>query len=310
MGGGRRGRAAAAGDRPDGVPRVEIERPANPAFGDLATNLAMKLARPLRRPPLEIAEVLAASLTAVGSDEELVASVEVARPGFLNLRVADAAYEGLIAGILANPEAWGRIPSVNPRSRQRRVRVGEPDRAAHRGQCAWRVRGRPPVPRPRGGRAARHARVLLQRLGDAGEPPRRVGRRRAAPRARAGGRLQGCLRGRPRPRGSRGRLACRERAGRGCDGHRGTLGGRSGPPGHRAQPHPPRRPVRRLDAARRACTTRAGSSGRSSACALTTRCTSRMARSGSEAQRGPTTRIASCCDRTGGRRTSPQISAT
>jgi len=38
---------------PDGVdrPRVEVERPAKPEHGDLATNLALKLARPLRRPP-------------------------------------------------------------------------------------------------------------------------------------------------------------------------------------------------------------------------------------------------------------------
>ena len=58
--------AVAAGRLPaieDGVtaPVVEIERPANPSFGDFATNLAMKLARPLRRAPFQIAEALAAS---------------------------------------------------------------------------------------------------------------------------------------------------------------------------------------------------------------------------------------------------------
>jgi arginyl-tRNA synthetase len=93
---------------------VEVERPANPAFGDLATNLAMKLARPLRRAPLEIAEALAASLDA-GLAAGLVASTAVARPGFLNMRVADAAYEALVAAILAEPDGWGRIPAVNPR---------------------------------------------------------------------------------------------------------------------------------------------------------------------------------------------------
>jgi arginyl-tRNA synthetase len=100
------------------APEVEVERPANAAFGDLATNLAMKLARPLRRPPLDIAEQLAASLAAdggPGAASGLVASAEVARPGFLNLRVADEAYEGLVAGILAMPADWGRIPAVNPR---------------------------------------------------------------------------------------------------------------------------------------------------------------------------------------------------
>jgi arginyl-tRNA synthetase len=96
------------------APAVEIERPANAAFGDVATNLAMKLARPLRRSPLEIAEALATALRA-GAAADLVASVEVARPGFLNLRLTDRALAGVIVGILAAPEAWGRIPAVNPR---------------------------------------------------------------------------------------------------------------------------------------------------------------------------------------------------
>jgi arginyl-tRNA synthetase len=96
------------------APIVEIERPANAAFGDFATNLAMKLARPLRRSPLEIAEVLAASLR-VGPATALIASAEVVRPGFLNMRLTDVALEGMVGGILAAPEAWGRIPAVGAR---------------------------------------------------------------------------------------------------------------------------------------------------------------------------------------------------
>jgi arginyl-tRNA synthetase len=95
-------------------PIVEVERPANPAFGDLATNLAMKLARPLRRSPMDIAEALAVGLRGEAG-AGLVASAEVARPGFVNLRVTDAAYESLVGGILADPAGWGRIPAVNPR---------------------------------------------------------------------------------------------------------------------------------------------------------------------------------------------------
>jgi arginyl-tRNA synthetase len=99
---------------PSAAPVVEVERPANAAFGDFASNLALKLARPLRRSPLEIAEALAEGLRG-GAGAGLVAAAEVARPGFLNIRVADAAYEALIEGILAAPAAWGRIPAVNPR---------------------------------------------------------------------------------------------------------------------------------------------------------------------------------------------------
>jgi arginyl-tRNA synthetase len=96
------------------TPVIEVERPANPAFGDYATNLAMKLAKPLRRPPIEIAEALASALRS-GPDAAQFSAVDVAPPGFLNLRVAEAAYEGLVAGVLAAPVEWGRIPAVNPR---------------------------------------------------------------------------------------------------------------------------------------------------------------------------------------------------
>ena len=94
------GRIPAVED-PAAAPAVEIDRPANPAFGDLATNLAMKLAKPLRRAPMEIAEALAATLPAASNG--LIASAEAARPGFLNLRVADGAFESLVAAILDRP---------------------------------------------------------------------------------------------------------------------------------------------------------------------------------------------------------------
>jgi arginyl-tRNA synthetase len=106
-------------DDPGAAPVVEVERPANAAFGDVATNLAMKLARPLRMAPPKIGEALVAQLAASaapgGSNEDLLASAELAMPGFINLRVADAAYEELVAGILAAPASWGRIPAVNAR---------------------------------------------------------------------------------------------------------------------------------------------------------------------------------------------------
>ena len=60
-------RSIAAGDLPaladaDAAGAVKVERPANPDHGDAATNLALKLAKPYRRSPLEIAGVLAAEL--------------------------------------------------------------------------------------------------------------------------------------------------------------------------------------------------------------------------------------------------------
>ncbi len=116
LGGGRRGRAALPALPEDAArPAIGIERPSNPAFGDLATNLAMQLARPLRKPPLEIAEAIAAALRD-GPDGDLIASADVARPGFVNLRVADAAYEATVDRILAAPADWGRFRPASPRS--------------------------------------------------------------------------------------------------------------------------------------------------------------------------------------------------
>jgi arginyl-tRNA synthetase len=96
------------------LPAVEIERPAKPEHGDFATNLAMKLARPYRRAPLAIAETLAAELRRDGDGP--IASVEVAPPGFVNLRLSDGALEETVDAVLASPEAWGRVEPIRPRS--------------------------------------------------------------------------------------------------------------------------------------------------------------------------------------------------
>jgi arginyl-tRNA synthetase len=100
-------------------PLVEVERPAKPEHGDFATNLAMKLARPYRRPPLELATLLAAKLVRDGSAPESsspIEAVEVAPPGFLNVRLRPAALEAMVDGILAEPEAWGLAEPSSGRS--------------------------------------------------------------------------------------------------------------------------------------------------------------------------------------------------
>jgi arginyl-tRNA synthetase len=94
-------------------PAVEIARPANPEHGDLASNLAMKLARPLRRPPLATAEMLAAALRA--DPEGLFSEVSVAAPGFINLRIAPGALERSLDAARAADVAFGRVRVAEPR---------------------------------------------------------------------------------------------------------------------------------------------------------------------------------------------------
>jgi arginyl-tRNA synthetase len=99
-------------------PAIEVEHPADPTHGDLATNLAMKLARPYRKAPLEIATLLAAKLVRDASADDAASPVEaaeVAPPGFLNVRLRPGALAGMIDGILATPEAWGTVAPIKPR---------------------------------------------------------------------------------------------------------------------------------------------------------------------------------------------------
>ncbi len=243
--------AVEAGDLPsiaDGqvVPPVEIERPANPDFGDVATNLAMKLARPLRRPPMEIAEALVGRLRG-DPGAGIVASAEVARPGFVNLRVTDGVFETLVGAILADPAGWGRIPTVNPRRVNVEFVSANPTGPADRGQRAGRVRWRPAVPGARGRRSGRDARVLLQRLGRADRQPRSVGGGAAARRATPRGGVSGRLRPGARGRGAARRLERGDRTRSRRSGGGRRLGIRAGPGPDRGQPGAPRRPLRRLE---------------------------------------------------------------
>ncbi|MEL6912967.1 MAG: arginine--tRNA ligase [Pseudomonadota bacterium] len=83
---------------------VAVEPPRDAAHGDMATNAAMVLAKPAKAKPRDIAEALAARLTA----DDRIAQAEVAGPGFLNLTLAERVWTGTIAQILEAGEAFGR----------------------------------------------------------------------------------------------------------------------------------------------------------------------------------------------------------
>jgi arginyl-tRNA synthetase len=91
------------------VPTVEIVRPDNPEHGDFASNLALKLARPLRRNPMAIAGSIAEELRRDPHAENPIGSVEVAPPGFLNLRLAPSAVLRAVDAALAAGPAFGRV---------------------------------------------------------------------------------------------------------------------------------------------------------------------------------------------------------
>lgn len=84
--------------------RLAVEAPRDPAHGDVATNAAMVLAKPLGTNPRALAEVILPVLQA-DSDVE---SVNVAGPGFINIKVTVAYWQRLLANMLALGEKFGR----------------------------------------------------------------------------------------------------------------------------------------------------------------------------------------------------------
>jgi arginyl-tRNA synthetase len=84
---------------------IHLERPRDPSHGDVATNVAMTLARELRRPPREIAREIAERLDL---DSAGVTAVEVAGPGFLNFRLSAGAVASVLDTVLEQDDAFGR----------------------------------------------------------------------------------------------------------------------------------------------------------------------------------------------------------
>ncbi len=96
-------RAAIAIGAPEDIEPL-LERPRDPSMGDWATNLAMILARPLKKKPLEIAQALQAelSLSSAGVDR-----IEIAGPGFMNFRLDAGAVAASIRDIVSANESYG-----------------------------------------------------------------------------------------------------------------------------------------------------------------------------------------------------------
>jgi arginyl-tRNA synthetase len=86
------------------MPSFIFEVPANPEHGDFATNAAMMLAKPQRKAPRAVAEAIVARLP----KGDLVASAEVAGPGFINFRLAPAAWRSVLLAVEEQGEAYGR----------------------------------------------------------------------------------------------------------------------------------------------------------------------------------------------------------
>ena len=89
-----------------GVP-ISLERPKVEAHGDIATNVALQIAKIQKRNPREVAGSIADALRSIPESVGLIESVEVAGPGFINLRLAAAAKQQVVRDALSRAESFG-----------------------------------------------------------------------------------------------------------------------------------------------------------------------------------------------------------
>jgi arginyl-tRNA synthetase len=98
---------AAAGAPAPAPLEVALDRPKQASHGDLACNLALQLAKPLKSNPRQVAERIASGVRARDAGG-LIADLEIAGPGFINLRLAPAAKRAVIRRAIADGTAFGR----------------------------------------------------------------------------------------------------------------------------------------------------------------------------------------------------------
>ncbi|MDB5879885.1 MAG: arginyl-tRNA synthetase [Variovorax sp.] len=100
---------------PGAGPKAAFESPKVAAHGDFASTAAMQLAKPLGRKPRELAEELSAALSATPAFSRWVDAIEIAGPGFLNIRLKTIAKQQVVREVLASGAAFGRQPATGER---------------------------------------------------------------------------------------------------------------------------------------------------------------------------------------------------
>ena len=116
---------------------VTVEPPRDASHGDLATNAAMVLAKPAGMNPRALAEALSAKLGAL--DE--VASVDVAGPGFINLRLTQEAWRAELSLIAAAGDSYGRSTQGVGKTVNVEYVSANPTGPMHMGHCRGAVVG-------------------------------------------------------------------------------------------------------------------------------------------------------------------------
>ncbi len=122
----------------DETPKVAVERPRDPSHGDWATNVALVSAKAAGMQPRALAEMLAADLrTHLGATAQ---SVEVAGPGFINVRLARSVVADVVTRIRAEGDCFGVAPRTGERIQVEFVSAN-PVGPMHVGHGRWAALG-------------------------------------------------------------------------------------------------------------------------------------------------------------------------
>jgi len=97
----------------ESLPIPHLERPKVAEHGDIATNIAMQLSKAWKINPRDLAQEFVARLATQQNYSNLLASAEVAGPGFINLRLTQAAKTNVINSIFTEAENFGRQPAID-----------------------------------------------------------------------------------------------------------------------------------------------------------------------------------------------------
>src|SRR5713226_8802643 len=130
---------ATEGNWPAGVDfsRVVVEPPRDPSHGDMATNAAMVLAKEAKAKPRDLAEAIASRLRA----DALVASVDVAGPGFINLTLKPEVWADALRTVVQEGEAYGRTAIGKAEKVNVEYVSANPTGPMHVGHCRGAVFG-------------------------------------------------------------------------------------------------------------------------------------------------------------------------
>jgi arginyl-tRNA synthetase len=130
---------ATEGQWPDGVDfsRVVVEPPRDASHGDMATNAAMVLAKEAKAKPRELADKIAEKLRA----DDLIASVDVAGPGFINLTLKPQVWADALRTVLREGAAYGKSALGNAQKVNVEYVSANPTGPMHVGHCRGAVFG-------------------------------------------------------------------------------------------------------------------------------------------------------------------------